>query len=121
MSNDAEMETVTTKVLLYRVAEILRSRGFNNAALVAQALFAELRPLTESECRKLTPAERIETHAAVLFVEVGLHSNCNELPTVDVPLVARVLAHTANTLDFLAVEQLIPAMPQATGTSATVH
>lgn len=56
------IETVTTRVLLSRVAELLRFRGFDQAALVAQVMCAEQRAFSQDEARKLSQPERI-SHA----------------------------------------------------------
>jgi hypothetical protein len=105
---------LTTNTLLYRVPELLRHRGFDNAAQAAQVLHVERRAITEDEIRKLTALERIEIHAAMLIVSEGVISLHDELAGVDVGLVARLLKDSMNALDFIALEPLIVSMQPRT-------
>ena len=107
MNPKIEVNEVTTKVLLYRIPELLRFRGFDRAALTTQILHAETRAITADDLRKLTVTERLEIHAALAVVGGSLLAMQNELPAVDIPHALKLIEDSIDACDDVALVPLI--------------
>lgn len=115
MNSKIEVNEVTTKVLLYRIPELLRHRGFDRAALVVQILHAESRAIAADDLRKLTVTERIEIHAALLVVGRELLELQNELSSVDIPHALRLIEGSVDACDDVALAPLIASLQPPSG------
>ena len=115
MNPRIEVNEVTTKVLLYRIPELLRHRGFDRAALCTQILHTEGRAITTEELRKLTVLERVQIHAALAVVGGLLLSMQNELPRVDIPHALKLIEDSINSCDDVALAPLIATLQPAPG------
>ena len=110
MNPKIEVNEVTTKVLLYRIPELLRHRGFDRAALCTQILHTERRAITTEELRKLTETERVEIHAALAIVGGTLLALQNELPAVDIPHALKLIEDSIDCCDDFALAPLIASL-----------
>ena len=103
MSPKIEINEVSTKVLLSRIPELLRHRGFDRAALCTQILHTEGRAISADDLRKLTVTERVQIHAALAYVGRGLLDLQNELTAVDVPHALKLIEDSINCCDDTAL------------------
>lgn len=113
MSAKIEVNEVTTKLVLYRIPELLRHRGFDRAALCTQVLHAEKRAISAADLAKLTATERVEVHAALVFVGGTILQMQNELPDVDIPHVLKLIENSIDACDTIALAPLIASMQPA--------
>ena len=115
MSPKIEVVEVTTKVLLYRIPELLRHRGFDRAALCTQILHTEGRAITTEALRKLSVTERVEIHAVLAIIGGTMLRMQNELTAVDIPLVLKLLEDSIDACDDVALAPLIATLQPAPG------
>ena len=117
MNPKIEVNEVTTKVLLYRIPELLRHQGFDRAALLTQILHVEKRAIFPDELRKLTVTERAAIHAALAYVGKVLLDLQDELTAVDVPHALKLIEDSINACDDVALAPLIATLQPPSGSA----
>ena len=115
MNPKIEVNEVTTKVLLSRIPELLRHRGFDRAALCTQILHVEKRAITTEELRKLTVLERVQIHAVLAIIGGTMLEMQNELPQVDIPEAMRLIEASIHACDDVALAPLIATLQPPSG------